>query len=145
MFPLPRVTNIIRVHVVDCETLCPVTGSIMVVNEPLSCLASRAQCLFFLVFCLLLQCHGSFYDNPKHGPLPSGPDADEELHRKWDHEVGRVLYLVVIPSREVDQYIYCSWGSLAYRLLHISSISNASAIGIYHSTLGLLERPLILL
>lgn len=143
MFPLTRVTP--KVHVVDCETLCLVAGSTMIVNEPLSCLVSRAQCLFILVLCLLLQCHGSFYDNPEQDPLPSGPDADEELHRKWDHEVGRVLYLVGIPSQEVDQYIYCSWGSLAYRLLHISSMSNASAIGKYPSTLGSLERPLILL
>ena len=30
----------------------------------------------------------SFYDNPEQDPLPpTGPDSDEELHRKWDFEV----------------------------------------------------------
>lgn len=40
-------------------------------------------------FALLLQCNASsFYDNPEQDPLPSGPGADDELHRKWDAEVG---------------------------------------------------------
>ncbi|KAI4117869.1 MAG: hypothetical protein LQ345_001987 [Seirophora villosa] len=30
----------------------------------------------------------SFYDNPEQDPLPSGPDAAEELHRKWDTDWG---------------------------------------------------------
>lgn len=30
----------------------------------------------------------SFYDNPEQDVLPlSGPEADEELHRRWDFEV----------------------------------------------------------
>ena len=30
----------------------------------------------------------SFYDNPEQDPLPpTGPDSDEELHKKWDVEV----------------------------------------------------------
>ncbi|KAI4288535.1 MAG: hypothetical protein L6R35_002205 [Caloplaca aegaea] len=33
-----------------------------------------------------LQC--SFHDNPEQDPLPSGPDADKELHRKWDTDWG---------------------------------------------------------
>ncbi|KAM0796048.1 arginase family-domain-containing protein [Usnea florida] len=31
----------------------------------------------------------SFYDNPEQDPLPpTGPESDEELHRKWDFEWG---------------------------------------------------------
>lgn len=44
-----------------------------------------------VLFTLLWHCSASsFYDNPEQDPLPSGPGQDEELHRKWDLEVGDV-------------------------------------------------------
>ncbi|KAL8928707.1 MAG: hypothetical protein Q9172_000770 [Xanthocarpia lactea] len=59
----------------------------MFANEHVKCRRGRARCSLFIFFGLLLQCRAhSFYDNPEQGPLPSGPDADDELHRKWDHE-----------------------------------------------------------
>ncbi|KAL8780613.1 MAG: hypothetical protein Q9194_000804 [Teloschistes cf. exilis] len=40
-----------------------------------------------LYFILLVECSaGSFYDDPDQVLLPSGPDSDNELHRKWDFE-----------------------------------------------------------
>lgn len=95
---------------------------VVIHNKPRNCLGS---CVFVLVLCLLLPCQGAFYDNPQQDPLPSGPNADEELRRKWDNEVGRFCCLVVIPLREVHQHIYRSGASPAYPLLHTSSTSNA--------------------
>lgn len=48
--------------------------------------------LFVCTVCVLSlhSSAGSFHDNPEQDPLPSGPDADEELHRKWDTDVGRI-------------------------------------------------------
>lgn len=90
----------------------------MIVNGPIRCLGSQAQCLLFLVFSLLLQCEASIYDNPEQGALPSGPNADEELHRKWDHEVGSSTNMIVDPLRPVYQCVECSGPSPVYPLLH---------------------------
>ena len=69
----------------------------MFANEHVNCRRGRAKCSLFIFFGLLLQCRAhSFYDNPEQYPLPSGPDADDELHRKWDHEVGKLHLLTRI-------------------------------------------------
>ena len=90
----------------------------MIMNGPIQCLGLQAQCLLFLVFSLLLQCEASFYDNPEQGALPSGPNADEELHRKWDHEVGSCTDVIVHLFRSVYQCVQCSGASPVYPLLH---------------------------
>lgn len=72
---------------------------IMYIVGCLDFLVPRAWWWSLSVFCLFLQSNaGSFYDNPEQDPLPSGADAGGELHRKWDHEVGQGL-LVLLYSR----------------------------------------------
>lgn len=56
-------------------------------------------------FTLLLQCYASsFYDNPEQDPLLPASDVDDELHRKWDAEVGLSFGNVQLQSLQNEPF-----------------------------------------